>query len=281
MVEFVGPVSYRLVADCHNHYRWGRVLINCRKLAKATETGRDSDNKASINSFNHLRMFFTPLNPLLRGGSISRFGPSCFFPPLRASALLIPTTPYLTMLRTAVRRNLLRFNSLAAAAPKLFQKTAATLPNSTNDFVLTKLVHGSTDLSIAITARARDKLYSIANGDKNPETALKIGVESGGCHGFQYNLDLLELSKELEKQADALVFKRSDGEAGEYGVAQLVMDEASLEILQDLKIDYTKELIGSQFKVVDSPYTLTECGCGSSFDFDFDKLEKKKAEKGQ
>ncbi|CAN3356570.1 iron-sulfur assembly protein 2 [Diutina catenulata] len=185
------------------------------------------------------------------------------------------------MLRTAVRRNLLRFNSSAAAAPKSFQKTAATLPNSTNDFVLTKLVHGSTDLSIAITARARDKLYSIANGDKNPETALKIGVESGGCHGFQYNLDLSELSKELEKQADALVFKRSDGDAGEYGVAQLVMDEASLEILQDSKIDYTKELIGSQFKVVDSPYTSTECGCGSSFDFDFDKLEKKKAEKGQ
>ncbi|KAJ9100285.1 hypothetical protein QFC19_005638 [Naganishia cerealis] len=63
------------------------------------------------------------------------------------------------------------------------------------------------------------------------------------------------------------------------GVANLAIDESSLEILQESKIDYTKELIGSSFKVVESPYTSTECGCGASFDFDFDKLEKKKQQK--
>ena len=34
------------------------------------------------------------------------------------------------------------------------------------------------------------------------------------------------------------------------------MNESSLMILQDSKLDYTKELIGSQFKIVDSPYIL-------------------------
>jgi iron-sulfur cluster assembly accessory protein len=143
-----------------------------------------------------------------------------------------------------------------------------------DDFNVTKLIHGTTDLQIAITQRARDKLNSIAEEDKNPNLALKIGVESGGCHGFQYNLNLSDLKQELENDQDneLLVFKRFD-DSGH--VAQVILDESSLEILQDSKIDYTKELIGSSFKVVDSPYTSTACGCGASFDFDFDKLQKK------
>ena len=143
-----------------------------------------------------------------------------------------------------------------------------------DDFNVTKLIHGTTDLQIAITQRARDKLNSIAEEDKNPNLALKIGVESGGCHGFQYNLNLSDLKQELENDQDneLLVFKRLD-DSGH--VAQVILDESSLEILQDSKIDYTKELIGSSFKVVDSPYTSTACGCGASFDFDFEKLQKK------
>lgn len=138
-----------------------------------------------------------------------------------------------------------------------------------DDFEMTKLVHGETKLNIAITKRASDKLNSIAEDDKNPETALRIRVESGGCHGFQYNLDLTTISKELSNDDSLIVFSRGDADV------KVIFDESSLEILQDSKIDYTKELIGSSFKVVDSPYTSTECGCGASFDFDFDKLQKK------
>ncbi|GME84414.1 unnamed protein product [[Candida] boidinii] len=56
--------------------------------------------------------------------------------------------------------------------------------------------------------------------------------------------------------------------------ANILIDKMSLEILRDSKIDYATEMIGSQFKVVDSPYTTSSCGCGSSFDFDFDKLNE-------
>ncbi|KAK6459708.1 uncharacterized protein RJT20DRAFT_125060 [Scheffersomyces xylosifermentans] len=149
-----------------------------------------------------------------------------------------------------------------------------------DDFNATKLVHGKTDLHIAITQRASDKLNSISVNDNNPDSALRIGVESGGCHGFQYNLNLTDLKKELAEDEDdeLLVFKRIDNTGN---IAQIILDDSSLEILQDSKLDYTKELIGSSFKIVDSPYTSTACGCGASFDFDFEKLEKTKAERNK
>lgn len=143
-----------------------------------------------------------------------------------------------------------------------------------DDFNITKLTHGKTELRIAITLRARDKLEQIARDDNNPDSALRIKVESGGCHGFQYNLDLTEVSKELKEDDELLVFLRD-------GVATVIFDESSLEILQDSKVDYTKELIGLSFKVVDSPYTSTACGCGASFDFDFDKLEEAKSQRAK
>lgn len=37
------------------------------------------------------------------------------------------------------------------------------------------------------------------------------------------------------------------------GKPKVVMDELSLELLKGSKIDFTMELIGSQFKIVDNP----------------------------
>jgi iron-sulfur cluster assembly accessory protein len=48
--------------------------------------------------------------------------------------------------------------------------------------------------------------------------------------------------------------------------AKVVMDSASLELLEGSKVDYTMELIGSQFKIVDNPRATSSCGCGTSFD---------------
>ena len=138
-----------------------------------------------------------------------------------------------------------------------------------NDFKATNLIHGQTNLSFAITERASKKLNEISQQD-NEDSGLLIQVESGGCHGFQYNLKLTNIDKELQKvenNDDLMVFERDQG--------KVIMNESSLMILQDSKLDYTKELIGSQFKIVDSPYTSSACGCGSSFDFDFDKLLQK------
>ena len=95
--------------------------------------------------------------------------------------------------------------------------------------------------------------------DDNPDLVLRITVESGGCHGFQYLMSLSDMSK-VSKEDD-IVFEASDDSG-----ARFVMDEPSLELLQGSKIDYTRELIGSQFKITDNPHATSSCGCGTSFD---------------
>ena len=54
-------------------------------------------------------------------------------------------------------------------------------------------------------------------------------------------------------------------ESGDYK-AKVVMDEPSLELLKGSSVDYTMELIGSQFKVTGIPGAKSSCGCGTSFD---------------
>lgn len=130
--------------------------------------------------------------------------------------------------------------------------------------------------------------------DSNDNLALRITVESGGCHGFQYLMSLttlpspLQLSTPIQEEAPpALNTSSSDPNAmpsntkpkdqkvaklqeedtvfGADG-AMIVMDKDSLELLKDSKVDFTMELIGSQFKIVDNPLATSSCGCGTSFD---------------
>jgi iron-sulfur cluster assembly 2 len=119
------------------------------------------------------------------------------------------------------------------------------------------------------------RLKEIMSQDSNPNLALRIQVESGGCHGFQYLMSLTTLppvesfsSNSIPEDVkvgnldeDDTVFTADDGSG-----AKVVMDGPSLELLKGSKIDFTMELIGSQFKIVDNPLATSSCGCGTSFD---------------
>ncbi|KAG4423334.1 hypothetical protein IFR04_003568 [Cadophora malorum] len=153
-----------------------------------------------------------------------------------------------------------------------------------------------TPMHIEITPRASNRLKEIMSKDSNPNLALRISVESGGCHGFQYLMSLTTLppfnSSPLQEESspalntsssdpnampsppppeaegkkekldeDDTVFAADDGSG-----AKVVMDGPSLEVLKGSKVDYTMELIGSQFKIVDNPLATSSCGCGTSFD---------------
>ncbi|PRT52683.1 Iron-sulfur cluster insertion protein ErpA [Wickerhamiella sorbophila] len=111
-------------------------------------------------------------------------------------------------------------------------------------------------LRVSLTETAVAKLNKIKHDDNRPDLHLRIKVESGGCHGFQYIFDLKD--KDTITSSDS-IFTR-DG-------AQVVIDHESLKLLQDSTVDYATELIGSQFKVT-SPHTSSACGCGSSFSLD-------------
>ena len=113
-------------------------------------------------------------------------------------------------------------------------------------------------LRVNMTETAAKKLAEVREEDKRPDMVLRIHVESGGCHGFQYVFQLPDASD--IKETDS-IFER-DG-------SRVVIDHRSLRILRDATIDYATELIGSQFKV-QSPHTSSSCGCGSSFSLDVD-----------
>ncbi|CAI9635876.1 hypothetical protein GT037_000934 [Alternaria burnsii] len=111
---------------------------------------------------------------------------------------------------------------------------------------------------ISIAPRASNRLQKISTGDNNPNLALRVSIESGGCHGFQYLMDLTDLSKDPAAEEDTIF----EGERGE----KIVIDESSLELLNGSTVDYTMELIGSQFKITGIPGATSSCGCGTSFD---------------
>jgi iron-sulfur cluster assembly accessory protein len=83
----------------------------------------------------------------------------------------------------------------------------------------------------------------------------------------------LEDSSKIDKEEDTIFeYSPSEGESSspgnDSGRAEVVMDSASLELLKGSTIDFTQELIGSQFKVVGNPRATSSCGCGTSFDIE-------------
>ncbi|CEL01213.1 Putative Iron-sulfur cluster assembly accessory protein [Aspergillus calidoustus] len=130
-------------------------------------------------------------------------------------------------------------------------------------------------LMIGISERAANRLRQItdpstspsATKDENPYHHLRITVTSGGCHGFQYLMSL-EAASKIHAEEDTIFEAEADSsaEGSSGGNAKVVMDEPSLELLSGSTVDYTTELIGSQFKIVDNPRATSSCGCGTSFD---------------
>lgn len=143
----------------------------------------------------------------------------------------------------------------------------------------------------SLTQAHLQRLSDIMAKDANPHLALRIQVESGGCHGFQYLISLVTLPPSLpsrpatgaepaqhpgegadsgEIREDDTIFTFSKEEGGDgradLSAPKIIVDQPSLELLKGSKVDFTMELIGSQFKIVDNPAATSNCGCGSSFD---------------
>ena len=90
-----------------------------------------------------------------------------------------------------------------------------------------------------------DKLVS-----KKPSgTFFRIAVKGGGCSGFKYDFS-------FDTNVDDNDLKHNN----------IVIDKSSLNMLKGSNVDFTKELIGSSFKI-SNPKTKSSCGCGISFSF--------------
>jgi iron-sulfur cluster assembly accessory protein len=99
-----------------------------------------------------------------------------------------------------------------------------------------------------VTDRAFARLAEI--GAAGQGQALRIAVEGGGCSGFQYEI-------ELDAPKDDDLILEGQGE-------KVVVDSVSLPFLENAVIDFTEELIGAKFTIV-NPNATSSCGCGTSF----------------
>ena len=80
---------------------------------------------------------------------------------------------------------------------------------------------------------------------------LRIGVTESGCSGYSYALDFAESVTD-------------DDTVIEQGDIKVVIDEASMPILDGVELDFVKQGLNQSFKF-NNPNVVSSCGCGESF----------------
>ncbi len=112
------------------------------------------------------------------------------------------------------------------------------------------VIDSALELPVAITASAARRVTEIL-AKETPGSVLRVGVDGGGCSGFQYTYDIV-----TAREPDDLVLER-DG-------ATVLIDQTSLEYLRGSSIDFVDDLMGRAFKI-HNPQATASCGCGTSF----------------
>lgn len=95
------------------------------------------------------------------------------------------------------------------------------------------------------------KIKDLLAEENNPDLKLRIFVQGGGCSGFSYGFTFDEIVNEDDFDL-------------EFDGMHLLVDSMSSQYLQGAEVDYTEDIMGSEFKIK-NPNAQTTCGCGSSF----------------
>lgn len=103
---------------------------------------------------------------------------------------------------------------------------------------------------IGLSASAARRIAEILKSEPTG-SVLRVGVEGGGCSGFQYTYAITQ-----DRTAEDLVLERIG--------ATVVIDPISLDFLRGSEIDFVDDLMGRMFKI-HNPAATASCGCGSSF----------------
>lgn len=110
-------------------------------------------------------------------------------------------------------------------------------------------------MAISISDKARERIKEIriheAAGDNS---ALRIGVEGGGCSGLTYKLDFDPQGANSE----------SKDKEFEVNGLKVVIDMRSFLYLAGTELDYSDGLEGKGFHFI-NPNASRTCSCGESF----------------
>ena len=103
---------------------------------------------------------------------------------------------------------------------------------------------------ITVTEKALLKIEEYLSKDADA-LGLRVGVQGGGCSGFQYIFELVHSKNDTDKKIDL------------NGIT-IYIDKKSYIFLAGTEIDYTEDLMASGFKF-NNPSANRTCGCGESF----------------
>ena len=105
------------------------------------------------------------------------------------------------------------------------------------------------EVDLTMTEKARDMLTDAFGDDRSH--ALLVGVLSGGCSGYMYDLQIVESTETPCQELNINGFR-------------VLVPRASSHLLNGIEIDYVDRLMGGGFKI-NNPNASSSCGCGESF----------------
>ena len=105
------------------------------------------------------------------------------------------------------------------------------------------------DVSLTISDKAQTMLLDAFGDDSS--MALLVGVLSGGCSGYMYDLQIVEETDQSCQEINIDGFR-------------VLVPNASSHLLDGIEIDYVDRLMGGGFKI-NNPNADSSCGCGESF----------------
>lgn len=104
---------------------------------------------------------------------------------------------------------------------------------------------------IHVTDSAFSQLRALVEEKGELQKGLRIFVERGGCAGMQYGMTL-----DNAQPGDEVIEKEG---------TKVLVDAESLGFLQGSTVDYSDDLAGAGFRIL-NPKAVRSCGCGTSFE---------------
>jgi iron-sulfur cluster assembly protein len=105
-------------------------------------------------------------------------------------------------------------------------------------------------MAISLTDSAADRVRTHLM-KRGTGLGLRLGIKKTGCSGFAY----------VVNYADEIL---PDDEVFEAGGVKVIVDRASLPLIDGTVVDFVKQGLNEAFKF-QNPKAKGECGCGESF----------------
>ena len=117
--------------------------------------------------------------------------------------------------------------------------------------------------AIQVTKNAWVKMSQIINASKN-QYGFIYSASSGGCNGFNFELNLLEknMYEEIIKRKFYTVLNNDPTKLYIDPVSEMYLLGTTVDYIQE---DYGKGIFESKFKFEINKEKMSSCGCGISF----------------